>query len=194
MIGKLKYFVKPCKYNFHPFTKKIVLYDVALPLIFAEVWSVALAFFVVVLIEAWIIKNIIKVDFSEIIGKIIYVNFLTTIVGYFLQGIGRIIILSLALKLDMTFKNQYVQGLAGNVGSTHTGIFDIVPIASAVEIGASFIIAFILSVVIETRSLKRKYDGNKDIQRLIPSATLKANIASYTLLLIWVFYYVKSNF
>lgn len=156
-------------------------------------WSVILAFTGVVILEAWIINKIIKQDFKSVLRKTVFVNFLTTIVGYLLQGILRFIILCFTPHFSIIWKNPYIAGVLGNVGSTHypMRLFEKEPIATMVEVLTSFLITFILSVVIETWSLKRSYAGNEEIQKLVPNATLKANIVSYLILLVWVLYYIK---
>lgn len=154
-----------------------------------------IAFIGVVILEAWIINKIIKQDFKSVLRKTVFVNFLTTIVGYFLQGILRLIILSFTPHSDIIWKNPYVAGVLGNVGSTHSPmrLFEIVPIATMVEVLTSFLITFFLSVVIETWSLKRSYAENEEVQKVVPIATLKANIASYLVLFVWVLYYIKNH-
>lgn len=176
--------------HFKNLSRKPVLFDVILPLVFFEVWSVFLAFAGVVILEAWIINKIIKQDYKSVLRKTAVVNFFTTIVGYLLQGILRFIFLMCMPPSNILWDNPFVAGFFGNVGA---GYFSIHPIATIVEVSTSFLITFILSVIIETRRLKRSYAVNEEIQELIPKATLSANIASYLLLLIWVLYYIKIN-
>lgn len=175
--------------------KPTVLYNVVLPLFFVEVWSVFLAFIGIVIIEAWVINKILKDNFRNVVKKIIYINFLTTVIGYLLQGIVRLIVLSLVPPARILWDNEFVAGLMGNVGSTTAPmrLLEKEPISTIVAIGTSFLITFIISVVVETRSLRKAYAGNEEVQRLIPTATLKANVVSYCLLLAWVLYYVKTH-
>jgi len=174
------------------YTKPTVLYNVVLPLIFVEVWSVFLAFIGIIIIEAWVINKILKDNFKNVVKKIIYINFLTTVIGYLFQGIVRLIVLLVA---PILWDNKFVAGLMGNVGSATVPmqLLEKEPLSTIVAIGTSFLITFIISVVVETRSLRRAYAGNEEVQRLIPTATLKANAVSYCLLLVWVLYYVKTH-
>lgn len=173
----------------------IVLYNLILPLLFLEVWSVSLAFIGVVVIEALIIKTELKTDFINVLKQTIWINFLTTILGYIGQGIIRYLCLSIVGKFvhpkagDVFWYNPVVLGFLGNVpweGAYHKYFF-----AAIADISTSFIITFIISVVVETKYLRKAYGEDEKIQRLIPSAVLKANIASYALLLIWVLYYIR---
>lgn len=182
--------------------QSVVLYNVVLPLIFVEVWSVFLAFIAIVIIETLVIKTILKERFEDVIKKIICVNFLTTVIGYLVQGIVRLMALLLALPSilprdihHILWDNEFVAGFFGNVGSTNipSRLFETEFLSTVVDIATSFIITFIISVVVETRSLRKAYDGNEKIQRLVPSAVLQANIISYFVLLMWVSYYIKNH-
>lgn len=200
MFRKVRCWARHFKCGSYVTKQPKVLYNVVLPLIFTEVWSVLLAFIGVVLIEALIIKAMLKDNFENVIKKIIYVNFITTILGYLLQGIARCMALPLIASLNnfpksLLYKNEVVAGLFGNVGSAFMPmrLFEKVPVATSVEIGMSFLITFTISVIFETRSLKKAYAGNEEIQRHIPNTVLIANIVSYILLLIWVLYYIKTH-
>ncbi len=173
-----------------------------LPLIFVEVWSVFLAFIAIVIIETLVIKTILMERFEDVIKKIICVNFLTTVIRYLVQGIVRLMALLLALPSilprdihHILWDNEFVAGFFGNVGSTNipSRLFETEFLSTVVDIATSFIITFIISVVVETRSLRKAYDGNEKIQRLVPSAVLQANIISYFVLLMWVSYYIKNH-
>ena len=66
------------------------LYNVVLPLFFCESISILLAFLGVVAIEAFVSARKLKMPFREMHYMLAGVNFVTTVIGYFMQGLLRL--------------------------------------------------------------------------------------------------------
>ena len=62
-----------------------------LPLIFWEWWYVVLAFIFVVLLEAYVVKLFVKDEYKRLFKILFKANLITSIGGYLLQGILRLI-------------------------------------------------------------------------------------------------------
>ena len=88
-----------------------------LPLIFWEWWYVMLAFIFVVLLEAFIMKIFIKTEYNKLLKILFKANLITTIGGYLLQGILRLIIgMIIYITTDQYFEfYPVIVGVLGNV-------------------------------------------------------------------------------
>ena len=91
----------------------IYLLNVILPFFFFELKYVFIALVFVILIETFIVKHFIKQEFGFLFKVLVFANIATTIFGYFIQGILRLIITVL---FDIQSKNPIVVGLTGNIG------------------------------------------------------------------------------
>lgn len=160
------------------------LYNFILPLIFLEWWYVMLALIFVVLIETYIVKLFIKEKFRRLLVLLFRANVITTLLGFLLQGIIRLIIgMIIYSTTDHDFEHYpVIEGILGNVGMGTR-----LDSAAISEIITSMIICLVLSVIIERSMIK------KDLQEthkstVITKSVLIANIISYLILTPWVFY------
>ncbi|MCW3105550.1 MAG: hypothetical protein JWQ09_56 [Segetibacter sp.] len=160
--------------------------NVALPFLFFEVWYVLIAFLFVVLIEALIIKIFIKENFIRLFKVLLKANFWTTIVGYGLQGVLRIIIGFIAFaSIDKITDNKIFNSIVGNIGIPDKSVHknsDMITLTLVI----SMAIALIISIVVERRILIKEFEGMR-VKNISISVTI-ANIISYILLFLWVYF------
>jgi len=171
-----------------PFLKKGHLYNMILPLVFWEWWYVVLAFIFVVLLETYVVNIFIKDEYKRIFKILFKANLITTIGGYILQGILRLIIgMILYITTEQYFESYpVIRGILGNVGIGKEYIPEFTTDVIA-TIATSIILTFTLSVIIERRIVLKNIDKLID-KSLVSKAVILANIISYTLLTIWICY------
>ena len=119
-------------------------------------------------------------------------NLITTIGGYLLQGILRLIIgMILYITTEQYFEPYPVLvGILGNVGIGKAYMPELSTDVIA-TIATSIILTFTLSVIIERKIILKNIDSLVD-KSLASKGIIIANIISYTLLTIWICYnYVK---
>ena len=163
--------------------KSIYLYNVVIPILFFEMWNVMLAFLFIVFIEAAIISFFIKINFYKLIKSVFIANLITTIIGYLIQGILRMLIF---IPISGLFGfPKFLDIIGGNLSlesyATNSGL----PYEIIIYFSISMIIAFFISVHFEKTYLLGAIDADK---KRIEFSVLIANIVSYTLLFIWIIY------
>jgi hypothetical protein len=170
------------------------LFNMAIPLFFIEWWFVMIAFIFIALIESFIVNFFIKKGYRKLFKILLIANLLTTLLGYLLQGIARTIITIILWVIGLKYEsfgnlleNPIIEGIIGGVtpqkgGGTPDFTLDVI-----FAIATSILITFTLSVVIE-RKILIKHLGSEFERSLITKSILIANIVSYTLLTIWIFY------
>lgn len=164
----------------------MTLLNVLIPYLFFEIFSILLAFIFVVIIETLIINKYLKIGLVKTFKVCYEANFLTTIIGYFLQGLLRIIIgytiISFSDKLE---DNSIFRGLFGNVGIAQE-VYKDINIVVLTTIITSTVLALIISILFENYyfkiSLKSQVDKN-----LISKPVIIANLLSYIILAIWIY-------
>lgn len=160
-----------------------ILYNMVLPILFFELWNVLLAFVFIVIIETFIINKIVKGNFKSLFIFVLLGNLFSTLLGYFAQGVIRLLLTMLLVSNNINYKTPIVDGLLGNVGISEKTKFAPELIISILT---SIIITFLLSVLIEKKVLI-KYTERRFESKLISKAVVRANIVSYLLLTIWLF-------
>jgi hypothetical protein len=93
------------------------LFDMAIPLIFFEWWNVLLAFIFIVLLETFIVKFYIKENYNKLFLILFKANLITTLAGYLVQGVLRMVSLMLIFKITNQFFESYpiLSGILENV-------------------------------------------------------------------------------
>lgn len=163
-----------------------------LPLILIELWCVLVAVIPFVCIKFSIIKFLLKKDFKNTLFKLVWVNFVTIVIGYSVQGFMR---LSVCMVIPRIYDyGEFINGLFGNVGSdvTPMHLFTRLPLSTTTELLTSFILIVLISVIAERKKIEKLYH-NEEGKRAISIAVFKANIISYGILFIWITYYVAVN-
>ena len=172
-------------------TKRIkdgYLYDMILPLFIFEWWNVLLAFIFVVIIETYFVKFFIKEQYKRLFWILFKANLITTVIGYFCQGVVRLLLMGIIGRMTKQFFDSYpvLQGILGNVGigNAYHPKLDVEVIS---EIVTSILITFAISVIIERKillnSLRDKFESS-----LITKSIIIANVVSYILLTFWICY------
>ncbi len=179
MKTKVKIAVPPGK----PPHRSLVLYDMILPMLFFEVFYVFLAFIPIVIIETAIISFVLKEKFTKLVLVVALANFITTIVGYVVQGFARFSLL--AIPGYYSPDNPILQGISGNVGANYYEYKKGLPLEVMVEFITSFVICFFLSVYVEN-IIVRKFIQDPQKKKKVYSAVFLANLASYALLFVWL--------
>ncbi len=158
------------------------LYNVVLPIFLFEAWYILFALVIVVVIEAFIVSKTLKLTFVKSFNYLLFVNIVTSLFGFLLQGILRMIIL-----MTLTDGNSKILNiLLGNFGASESNFkSDII-----IELFISLIITCGLSVYIEYKSLKRI------LKQTIPKNTifkniLIANSVSYILIFAYLIFILK---
>ena len=165
----------------------MVFLDVVLPFLFFELWYIIIAFVFVVLIETFIVRLFLRNSFFKLFKILLKANFQTTIIGYFLQGVVRIIILFIAASLNFKLTgNDIFNALVENVGIGFQNRTSVL-----ITICTSMIIALGISIVVERKVLIKSLN-NEAINKITTSIIL-ANIVSYCLLFVWIYFnYLRS--
>lgn len=165
----------------------MTLLNVLLPFLFFEIYSILIAFIFVVAIETIIIKHYFKIQVIDIAKICFKANFWTTLIGYLLQGLLRLLIgLIIFGATDKLNDNSYFQGFMGNVGITKKVYTDI-DIKTLTTIITSSIFALIISIIFENKVFIKKFALQVD-KSLITKSILIANVVSYTFLAAWIYF------
>lgn len=165
----------------------MTLINVLLPFLFFEIYSILIGFIFIVIIETLIIKYYLKLQTVEIFSVCLKANFFTTIIGYFLQGLLRFLILVILTFVTNSFyDNTYVQGFFGNVGIAKH-IYKDIDIKILTTIITSTFFALVISIFYENKIFAKKIGHILD-KSIIKKAILIANILSYACLAIWIYY------
>jgi hypothetical protein len=162
---------------------KLHILNVILPFFFFELKYVLIALVFVVLIETFIVKHFIKQGFGFLFQTLIFANIATTLFGYFLQGALRMVI---TLLFNIQSKNPIVAGLTGNIG-VESGWTATDNLSVLVSIVTSILIALLLSIYCEKKILVRMYEGKVE-ETGISKGVRFANIVSYSLLFVWIYF------
>tara|TARA_B100000809_G_C14844983_1_gene426167 strand:+ start:77 stop:604 length:528 start_codon:yes stop_codon:yes gene_type:complete len=174
----------------------------AIPMLFIEWWFVILATLFVIIIESAIVNYYLKLELKKTITILFKANLLTTIVGYLAQGVARIILGIIFMipmfisnfKIDYISGKPIIEGLFATVSPIKGGGHPEFTSAVITNILTSMLITFALSVIIERKFLISRLE-NKDQIKLASKSIIIANIISYSILTIWVFYsYSKMEF
>ncbi|MBP1616059.1 MAG: hypothetical protein H6Q13_3507, partial [Bacteroidetes bacterium] len=119
------------------------------------------------------------------------------VIGYFAQGFMRLIISSFFWGPGVIL-GEFMHGLTGNIGSEFypMDLFEKNPIGTITELVTSYILTFLLAIIMERiveRKILEKLYHNEEKKRLIPIAVLKANSISYSILFVWITFFVATN-
>ncbi|WP_326982475.1 hypothetical protein VUJ46_20205 [Chryseobacterium sp. MYb264] len=162
------------------------LFNAALPLFFFEWWYILLALVFVVIVETFIFSKFFQIKFKSILHEVLIMNIVSTLGGFFLQGLIRVIV---GISLFTHFKNYskypLLNIICGNVSYpvnskiTSEIIFDLI---------ISLVIALTISIFMEYHSIKRNKIFNNLKKPKILKGVIIANIISYVLLSIWISY------
>lgn len=177
------------------------LFNVAIPLFFFEWFYVILAFIFVMFIESIVINLFLNQGFKMTIKLVFLVNIVTTILGYFVQGITRLIILMLLFygiiiinpEFDF-YVNPFIVGvLSGVTPEKGSGSF-VFTTEIIISIITSIVFAFTISVIVERKLLIAMMNSEKN-KKLISKAIIIGNIVSYLFLSAWiVFWFSRMSF
>lgn len=168
----------------------MTIINVLLPFLFFEIFSILLAFIFIVIIETLIINKYLKIGLVETFKACFEGNFLTTLIGYFLQGLLRIIIgFTIFSITDKLNNNPILNGIFGNVGIPEIAYKDIeIEVLSTIITSTFF--ALIISILFEIYYFKIRMNSQVD-KALISKSIIISNIVSYTLLPIWIYMYYQ---
>lgn len=161
------------------------LYNLLVPFIAWELSSVILILLVIAAVEAVVLSQILQVKRWRFLRAAFFMNVITTLVGYAVQGIGRLLSLIVILNHlpnDLAY-SPFFDGLMGNFGiGVQRPLLTFV-----VNLATSVLLAFILSAGIEyfvLRYFLRLSVGDRPLWR----AVVLANLASYALLSVWLLF------
>jgi hypothetical protein len=167
---------------------RIYLPDVVIPFLFFELWYVLLAFIFVVFIETFVVKLFLNERFIRIFKVLLVANFWTTIVGYFLQGLIRISIGFIAIVSNNKIEgNDFLNSLMGNVSVDSGKLTHKINISILITLCTSVIIALVISIIAERKILIKEFDKGLSDRNITISITI-ANVVSYSLLFIWIYF------
>ena len=160
------------------------IYNVVLPMFLFEAQLILIGLVAVVIIEAIIISKILKIDFWYSLKNTLIVNIVTTLFGFILQGILKLIFGMLITDGENSFMNI----LWGNVGySDKYSNFTIIVIGDLI---VSLIITCSLSIFIEYKHMKQIIKKGKP-EKLIFKSVLVANLCSYFAILVYLLINLK---
>lgn len=161
------------------------LYNLLIPFIAWELFSVILILLVIAALEAVVLGQILQVKRWRFFRAAFFMNVVTTLVGYAVQGIGRLLSLIVILDRlphDLAY-SPFFDGLTGNFG---IGVQR--PLLTfGVNLATSLLLAFIISTGIEYLTLRYILQlsvGDRPLGR----AVVLANLASYALLSGWLLF------
>lgn len=166
------------------------LFDMAIPIFIFEWWNVLLAFVLIVYLETYIVSKFIRADFKRIVTSLFEANAYSTLAGYLLQAIARLIIgvlVSVGYILSGNVFNSerlspVLQGIIGGAMEKTNHDMDVFAISSIIT-GVLF--TFVISLIIERKVLIRYFGKDQEIKD-IRRGILVANIVSYVLLTGWL--------
>jgi len=163
------------------FTKTDKLHNVVLPIFLFEAWYILFALIIVVIIEAFIVSKTLKIKFVKSFKYLLFVNIITTLLGFILQAILRMTVL-----LTLTDgENKILNILLGNFGASESNFeTDII-----IELLISLIITCALSIYIEYRELKKILTTVPENDIL--KSMIIANSVSYILIFIYLLFILK---
>ncbi len=162
----------------------MTLNNLILPFIFFEIFGVLLGLIFVIGIEIIIISYLVKFEIDDLQTICIKANIVTTLIGYFSQGILRFIF-GMTINSERFDDNSYVQGILGTIGFTKNVNLEI-----ATSITVSIIIAFLISSIFELKFyLKKKYNQYERIS--ITKSVVLANLISYIFLYFLIYFLNK---
>ncbi len=94
----------------------LIIFNVAIPIIFLEGFYVILFMIPIIIIESIVIFSFLKRSALKILGLAVIANVCTTLIGYLVQGIARLILLA---PFSILLDNEIIRGIAGNIGATN---------------------------------------------------------------------------
>jgi len=176
----------------------MIFLDFIIPFLFFEYSLVIIGFIAIVIIETLIFAFIAKQKLKDSLIIITIANSYSTICGYIVIGLTRLIVFGLILLMfgeqlkntriiNFLETNPIIVGLTGNMGMDyykyHTGL----PIEILVNFLTQFILALIVSIYIEKKVIKKKMSDFR-----IGKAVIWANVGSYIFLFgLMIFVYLK---
>lgn len=177
------------------------LFNMAIPLFFIEWVYVILAFLFVLIIESFVINFILKQGFKTTIKLVFLANLVTTVIGYFVQGIIRLTILILIFfgiiiinpEFDYDVNPIIVGILSGVTPEKGGGDFEF-STEIIISIITSIVFAFIISVFVERKLILKTLPIGVN-KNLASKAIIIGNIISYIFLTTWIFFWFsRMNF
>ncbi|MCQ4140875.1 hypothetical protein [Chryseobacterium sp. EO14] len=165
--------------------------NAVLPLFFYEWWYILVSFAFVVIIESLIFSFLFKTSFKLIWHDVFIMNIFSTLGGFMIQGIIR---LGLGISL-FSYLDSYDYFLVLDIifGNVKHPVHSKVTSEIIFDLAISILITYIMSIFMEYSSVRR----NKVLIHVEKSKIFKgiiiANLVSYSLLSIWMFYRL-SNF
>jgi hypothetical protein len=136
---------------------------------------------VVVVIEAYVISRLLKKTFKDSFGDVLYINIITTLIGFVLQGIIR-----LALLMTLSDgESEILNILLGNLGTIENNF----TVDKIIELAIGLSFGFVISFYFEWKFLMR-FISIKYTKIEVRNAVIWANLASY----IFLFFYVLTVF
>lgn len=162
------------------------LNNAVLPFIFWEWYYVLIAFIAVFILETVILKFFINETYARLLKLLFVANIITTIGGYLLQGILRLILGLILYAITEQYFEEHpiIIGILGNVNTVKVTPGITIEVLTAII--TSITLSFSLSVIIERKFLLKKVNSSN--KNLISKGVITANIVSYLLLTIWLFY------
>lgn len=145
-----------------------------------------MALIFVVIIETFILSKIFNTSFKILWIEVLNMNIFSTLGGFLAQGFIRLILgITFFTQFDNYSKFPVLAIIFSNVGYpvntkiTAEIIFDLV---------LSLIITFLISIFMEYHAFKRNIIFDKFKKKELLLGVFTANLISYTLLSIWVFF------
>lgn len=162
------------------------LFNAVLPLFFYEWWYLLVALIFVVAIESFIFSKFFRVKLKLIWHDVLIMNIFSTLGGFFIQGTIR---MTLGILLFSNFKNyskfQVLDIIFGNVEyPIHSKITPEI----ILDLIISLLITLTISIFLEYYSIKKNKIFGDYKKNKIFKGVIIANLISYTLLIIWIFY------
>ena len=161
---------------------RIFILNVILPSFFVELKYVLIALIFVVLIETLIVKYFFNQKFRHLFEVLLFANISTTLIGYFLQAVARLI---LTFVLTIESDNPYLKGFSGNIGIISEWNAD-VNLSIFISILTSTLICLSLSIYFERRIVLNRFEGDVPVDK-VRKGVFYANTASYFLLFFWIY-------
>ena len=176
--------MKNNRHDKHHFYSGYIL-NVILPFLFFELWYVFSAFLLVVLLETLVVKYFLKQKFLSLFKILLEGNFVTTLGGYFFQGLIRFILGMVVFAVvgdaaDFTVWDAVV----GNISFSKHHPNEMLVLLT---VSISIVTCFVLSIIIERKMLKDRLGSVVPPQLIVKSIVL-ANTFSYIVLAAWIYW------
>ncbi|NJK99923.1 MAG: hypothetical protein HC838_09480 [Spirulinaceae cyanobacterium RM2_2_10] len=161
------------------------LYNLVIPFVFWEIWHVLLALLVVAALESAVLSLSLGIRRFRFFSASFGMNLVTTLFGYILQGIARIIPLLFLSNYfpDDLNDSPLFEGIMGNVGIGFTFPSE----TFVAHFATSLILALLISWSVEYFVLRTIIKVQVRQRKLLWSVFL-ANLVSYALILAWLLF------